>query len=164
MAKRSRTEDGHGAPLSSADPARPSRRSFLDWVLGTALGSLGVSVFYPVVHYLIPPREAEAAVSSVVAPFNASELAPNSGRIIRFGKRPAILVRTPGGELRCFDAVCTHLACTVQYREDLGHIWCACHNGHFDLHGRNIAGPPPRPLPAHGVRLRGEEIVITSEP
>jgi Rieske Fe-S protein len=25
-------------------------------------------------------------------------------------------------------------------------IWCACHNGRFDLDGRVLAGPPPRPL------------------
>ncbi len=34
------------------------------------------------------------------------------------------------------------------------HIWCACHNGHFDLN--NVAGPPPRPLDAYVVNVRGE--------
>jgi len=27
-------------------------------------------------------------------------------------------------------------------------IWCACHNGRFDLDGRVLSGPPPRPLAA----------------
>jgi Rieske Fe-S protein len=57
--------------------------------------------------------------------------------------------------------VCTHLNCTVQYRADLSHIWCACHNGHFDLNGKNIAGPPPRPLEAFAVNARGDQIVVT---
>jgi Rieske Fe-S protein len=86
---------------------------------------------------------------------------PNSGRIFKFGNRPGILVRTPAGELRGFSAVCTHLNCTVQYRPDLGHIWCACHNGHFDLNGKNIAGPPPRPLEALVVNVRGQQIVVS---
>ena len=47
-----------------------------------------------------------------------------------------------------------------QYRDDIGHIWCACHNGHFDLNGRNIAGPPPEPLEAFDVAVRGNDIVV----
>jgi cytochrome b6-f complex iron-sulfur subunit len=48
----------------------------------------------------------------------------------------------------------------VQFRPDMGHIWCACHNGHFDLAGRNIQGPPPRPLEELAVELRGEEVIV----
>ena len=57
--------------------------------------------------------------------------------------------------------MCTHLNCTVQYRADLSHIWCACHNGHFDLGGKNIAGPPPRPLDPLVVNARGGQIVVS---
>ena len=60
-----------------------------------------------------------------------------------------------------FSAICTHLDCTVQFREDLSRIWCACHNGHFDLTGRNVEGPPPRPLDAFEVNVRGDEIVVS---
>jgi Rieske Fe-S protein len=31
-------------------------------------------------------------------------------------------------------------------------IWCACHNGRFDLQGRVLDGPPPRPLARHLVQ------------
>jgi Rieske Fe-S protein len=58
-------------------------------------------------------------------------------------------------------ATCTHLACTVQYREDIGHIWCACHNGHFDLNGLNISGPPPRPLDQFVVNETADQIVVS---
>ena len=69
--------------------------------------------------------------------------------------------RPSAGEFRAFSAVCTHLNCTVQYRNDLEHIWCACHNGHFDLFGKNIAGPPPRPLDTFDVVVRGEDVVVS---
>ena len=52
------------------------------------------------------------------------------------------------GNYRALSATCTHLGCIVQYRSDLQEIWCACHNGLYDLNGRNISGPPPRPLAA----------------
>jgi Rieske Fe-S protein len=129
-------------------------------VVRSGVGGLVAAIVYPVARYLVPPRARESAVSSVTLPFKASDLAANSGRIFKFGNQPGIVVRTPSGELRAFSARCTHLDCIVQYREDLSHIWCACHDGHYDLSGRNIAGPPPEPLPAFDVKVRGEEIVV----
>ena len=61
-------------------------------------------------------------------------------------------MRTPDGQFRAFSAVCTHLDCTVQYKADTSQIWCACHNGLYDLSGNVVSGPPPRPLET----LRGE--------
>ena len=138
------------------------RRSLLNWFLGTSVGAFLAFVFYPVSRYLIPPKTAEATVGRVTLEINATTVKPNTGQIFKFGTRPGILVRTSAGELRAFTAVCTHLNCTVQYREDLGHIWCACHNGHFDpVTGKNIGGPPPRPLEQYAVNLRGETIVVS---
>ncbi len=138
-----------------------SRRRFVDWLLGTSAAGFLAAVVYPVTRYVIPPEVPESTVSSVVLPFEVDDLPPNSGRIFKFGTKPGMLVKTPGGELRAFSARCTHLDCTVQYRDDLSHIWCACHNGHFDLNGRNISGPPPRPLPVYDVRVRGTQIVVS---
>lgn len=138
-----------------------SRRKFLDWFLGTTAVGFFVSVFYPVSRYLIPPRAEESTALTVTLPVKAQEVKLNSGQIFKFGSRPGIVVRTPEGELRAFTAICTHLACVVQYRTDLQHIWCACHNGHYDLNGKNIGGPPPRPLEPYEVNVRGEQVVIS---
>lgn len=118
------------------------------------------AVLYPVLRYIGPPEIPEAATASVSGG-KASTLVPNSGRIVPFGSAPAIVARTATGELRAFAATCTHLACTVQYRDDLQHIWCACHNGHYDLNGRNISGSPPRPLEVYDVNVREDEIAIS---
>jgi len=139
----------------------PTRRRFINWWLGTTAGAFLASVLYPVTRYLIPPEIAESTAASVTLPVKLDEVKPNSGHIFKFGNRPAILVRTASGDLKAFSAVCTHLNCTVQYRADLSHIWCACHNGHFDLNGQNIEGPPPRPLDAFVVNVRGAQIVVS---
>ena len=135
------------------------RRRFLNRLLGTWAGGVVASIFYPVARYLVPPEVPEAATLSVTGG-NAATLAANSARIVAFGSTPVIVIRTATGELRAFAATCTHLACTVQYRPDLGHIWCACHNGHYDLNGRNISGPPPAPLAVFDANVRDDEIVI----
>ena len=138
-----------------------SRRKFINWFLATSGGAFLLSVLYPIARYLIPPPAGESAAASVTLPVKPADVKLNSGQIFKFGSRPGILIRTPAGELRAFSAVCTHLNCTVQYRSDLSHIWCACHNGHFDLKGQNIAGPPPRPLDHYVVNVRGDQIVIS---
>lgn len=126
---------------------------------GGLIGWLG-SVLYPVFSYLKPPEAAEEGLASVSAGA-ASEIANNSGQIVRYGRTPVLLVRNEAGEFRAFSATCTHLDCIVQYREDLQHIWCACHNGHYDLQGRNISGPPPRPLTQYDVNVVNDEVLIT---
>lgn len=138
----------------------PARRTFINYFLGTTIGATLVAIIYPVIRFLVPPQQAEPSHLNVVAA-KVDELKPNSGKIFKFGTQPGIVVKTPGGEIRAFSAVCTHLNCTVQYREDLQHVWCACHNGHYDLNGKNIAGPPPRPLEQYSVNVRGDEIVVS---
>jgi Rieske Fe-S protein len=137
-----------------------SRRSFLDKLLGLgALAWLG-SVVYPVVEYFKTPPQDEAEVTSVVAA-KIQNVKADSGLVFRFGHEPAILVSGPDGKLRAFSATCTHLQCTVQYRNDLQRIYCACHNGMYDLNGRNIAGPPPRPLTEFQVTVKGDDVVVS---
>lgn len=148
--------------MAAREPAepRPGRRTFLQMLLGAGLlGSLA-SFFYPVLRYMIPPASAELNSDEVVAG-KIGELKLNSGKIFRFGSRPGIIVRNAVGEYKALSATCTHLDCIVQYRGDLRRIWCACHNGMYDLSGRNISGPPPRPLEAYDVNVRGDEIFVS---
>jgi Rieske Fe-S protein len=110
---------------------------------------------------LIPPESGEPTTSNVTLPWRPAEIRVNSGRIFRFGSQPGILIRTPAGELRAFSAVCTHLNCTVQYRDEKQEIWCACHNGVYDLNGKNVSGPPPRPLEEYKVNVKGDQLVVS---
>jgi Rieske Fe-S protein len=107
-----------------------------------------------------PPDVPEASVNEVAAG-KVQDLKPNAGKIVRFGSRPALLVRVDESQWRAFSAVCTHLNCTVQYRDSTHQIWCACHNGTYDLNGHVVSGPPPAPLEEYAVRLRGDEVVIS---
>ena len=145
----------------SADRASPSlpRRRFAEVLLGTGFVATIIAFIYPVVRYLIPPKASDLGSESVIAG-RIGDLHPNSGKIFRFGSRPGLLIRTADGEYRAISATCTHLSCTVQYRADLHEVWCACHNGLYDLNGRNISGPPPRPLETFEVQVSGEDIYV----
>lgn len=70
-----------------------------------------------------------------------------------------ILVRPSEHELAAFSQQCTHLSCAVVPELERGVFRCPCHEGFFDLRtGRNLSGPPPRPLPR--VTLLVEDGVI----
>jgi len=136
------------------------RRDVLSWLLGAwGTGVMG-AIVYPIARFLVPPDIPEAQTLTASAG-KAADLATNSGRVVPFGTEPVIVIRTAGGDLRAFSAQCTHLSCTVQYRPDLQEIWCACHNGHYDLTGKNVSGPPPRPLPAFDVSVRNDEVIVS---
>ena len=147
--------------MTDAIDTDPDRRRFVNWFLATSVGAFLAAVLYPVSRYLVPPEVGESTAGTVTLPIKPDDVKANSGQIFKFGSRPGLLVRTVSGELRAFSAVCTHLNCTVQYRADVSHIWCACHNGHYDLNGKNIEGPPPRPLDGFVVNVRGNQIVVS---
>jgi Rieske Fe-S protein len=59
-----------------------------------------------------------------------------------------LLVRLSDNHFVAYSQKCTHLSCAVVPEVEQGVLRCPCHEGYFDLAtGRNIAGPPPRPLP-----------------
>lgn len=136
------------------------KRSFLNLCLwGSGLLWLG-SIVFPVGTYLWPKEEEAPETEKNVG--KVDDFKNDTGTIIPFGGKPAIIIRTAEGEFKAFEAVCTHLDCTVQYRPDFGMIWCACHNGKYDLTGKNISGPPPRPLIALSIRkTENDEIIIS---
>jgi Rieske Fe-S protein len=139
---------------------RLGRRTLLNWLIAGGAGTLVGVLLYPVLRFIMPSEQAEALATSVTVA-KVGDLPPNTGKVVRFGTRPAILLHLSTGEYRAFSAVCTHLQCTVQYRPDLEAIWCACHNGRFDLTGRNVAGPPPRPLESLDVVVHGDDVVLS---
>ena len=138
----------------------PTRRRVIEIFLGGGLLASFASFIYPVVRYLVPPAVTDLGGNDIVAA-KLAELKPNSAKIFRFGSRPGLLIMNSDGTYRALSATCTHLGCTVQYRSDLRQVWCACHNGIYDLNGRNISGPPPRPLDVFDVHVRGDEIVVS---
>ena len=139
-------------------PETTRRRAIGMFLGGGVLASLA-SFLYPVLRFLVPPAVVDLGGDEVVAA-KLVEIRPNSGKIFRFGSRPGLLIMNSDGTYRALSATCTHLGCTVQYRPDLREIWCACHNGIYDLNGRNVSGPPPRPLTVFDVHVRGDEIVV----
>jgi Rieske Fe-S protein len=157
---KSTARDGPAEGSAGFEPPKSGRRRFLDYLLGTSVVATLGAIVYPIIRFMSPPPVIEATQNTVIAG-KLSDFPVNSGKIFKFGNKPGILVHTSTGEFKAFSAVCTHLECIVQYRPDTKQIWCACHNGQYNLSGQNVGGPPPRPLEEYKVNTRGDEVVVT---
>jgi len=138
----------------------PARRTFLNYLLGTSIVATLGAMLYPIFRYMVPPEIVEAQSNSVLAG-KVNDIAANSGKIFKFGSKPGIVIKTATGDIKAFSASCTHLDCIVQYDPNQKAITCACHNGKYDLTGKNISGPPPRPLEEFTVNVKGDDITVT---
>jgi len=145
-----------------------NRRQILNWFLGTSFGALIASVIYPVLRYMTPPKIAEAATNQIEAGLvNDPQLMERGYKIVRFGAEPVILVKAADNDFRAFSATCTHLDCIVGFQKEQTRIYCNCHGGCYDLQGRNVSGPPPRPLTPYKVNVvaKGSEpgLIVVSK-
>ena len=128
------------------EAAAPSRRSVLDVLLGIGVvGWLG-SIVYPVLRYLRPISSQEGRGPRKLTREEAQKLERERALIVRHGPLRVLVFEDAQQRLRALEARCTHEGCTVQYVPGDSLIWCACHNGRFDLDGKVLSGPPPRPL------------------
>lgn len=144
---------------------KTTRRGFLEWLLGgSAIATLG-AVLYPVYQYITPPVGAEAEITQLKLEFTREDIAGDEkkSKYFKFGRELGIIFLTPDDRLKALSATCTHLDCTVQHRPDMGIIWCACHNGKYSLDGKNIGGPPPRPLAAFRINEVDGAIFVSKE-
>lgn len=148
---------------------RVPRRHWLVRTLEGGIAATFVALLYPVARFLRPREATVSGATEIVAPYRVHELRPDSdGRApapFDFGGTPCLLFKKADNEVKAFNAICTHTDCTVEYRAAKGDIFCACHNGVYNLDGQNVSGPPPRPLEEYNVALRGkpgqEEIIVS---
>lgn len=79
-------------------------------------------------------------------------------------KNAAWLRRVNETEFIAFAINCMHLGCPVTWLADAELFMCPCHGGVYTQDGEVAAGPPPRALARHQVRVRNGEVEILTMP
>ncbi|MBX2860993.1 MAG: Rieske (2Fe-2S) protein [Vampirovibrio sp.] len=149
-------------PEESSSGFQISRRRFIKVVLGFFALLWGAVTTFPIFKYLTATSDETAGEEvASVSLGSADAIAKGTGKNFQFGHKPAIIYRDDAGDFHAFSAICTHLGCTVQFSQEKNNIWCACHGGQYDAaSGKNIAGPPPKPLaPLNAAVVNGEVFV-----
>jgi cytochrome b6-f complex iron-sulfur subunit len=117
------------------------------------LGTLGLRF----VQFLMPSTNRKTHETVLVGA--EAQLPVGEAVTMDLGGHKIALLRTSEGVV-AFSRRCTDLGCLVSWKKNREQFVCPCHQGVFDKAGRNIAGPPPRPLDRYEVVKRGEQLYV----
>ena len=149
----------HTLNADAAVDEKPSRRSFLTLLTGSALavfatatGGLSALFLRPRVTYGPPTR----------VPIGLSDSYTSGSQVVL--PEAKIVVRRQGNKIAAISTVCTHLGCTVN-PTDTG-FDCPCHGSTYDDGGEVTGGPAPKALAWFRVTqaASGELVVDKHEP
>lgn len=157
-----------GAPLS--------RRDFIRGAGALIGGFVGALIAAPGIAFLLSPAlEAPGAASWIdLGPLDSYEIGRPTLReftrtAINGWERTAVaygafVLRLDPTTVRVFSNICTHLGCHVNWHAELQHYISPCHDGHFNILGKNISGPPPRPLDEFVTRVEAGSLRVQLPP
>jgi cytochrome b6-f complex iron-sulfur subunit len=109
---------------------------------------------------LLLPKAAWA--KKIAIPLNKVEKLKKVGgwTILKIKKKQIIFIRDAQDSIRALSPVCTHKKCLVGYNPDAKKIECSCHRSTYDLTGKVLDGPAPKPLPSYPAELSQDRIII----
>ncbi|MGD8415355.1 MAG: ubiquinol-cytochrome c reductase iron-sulfur subunit [Candidatus Latescibacterota bacterium] len=141
---------------------RMTRRSFFG-KLWLAVGGVVVVEYALIAADFIRPhrRDEEEGVGVVVA---GPEERFEPGSVTAFPEGRFYLSRLEDGGFLALSRRCTHLGCTVPWDSAQGLFVCPCHASAFDITGKVLSPPAPRPLDLYPVRIENGIVKVnTSE-
>jgi Rieske Fe-S protein len=139
------------------------------WGIG---GVIGVGFGVTAAVYLVGPAVANQQTQTWIrlGPTSKVELGTptlfsvtiqtQTGWILSNEEVSVYILSTDGRTYIAMSNICTHLGCHVRWIDDQVKFFCPCHNGQFDINGRVIAGPPPRPLDRYDVKVENDQLYI----
>lgn len=162
---------------SSLDPRAPvdqialSRRRFLSFGITTIAGLIGAALGIPLAGYAVSPaleqKKQEWSEVGLLSEFKPGqpkkieyEAFRKDGWIEETVKKSAWVIVGEGSSVTVFDPRCTHLGCAYRWDENRKAFLCPCHDAAFDLEGKVIAGPPPRPLDRLQAKVEAGKLVV----
>jgi menaquinol-cytochrome c reductase iron-sulfur subunit len=154
-----------------------SRRDFIKATTTAVSGLIGLATAVPVIGYLFSPavREGKAnswidlgplekyPVGTTPSTFEFTQTNVNGWErtSLSYG---VYVVRKDEKTVQVLSNVCTHLGCRVTWHPDIQHYVSPCHDGHFNLTGQVVSGPPPRPLDEFTTKIENGNLFIQLPP
>jgi len=135
-----------------------SRREFVNITVGAIGTVIVVSVGVPAIAYVLGPGLKIQKTEAWVPVGKVDQFKVGEPTLVSFTRTTVngwerttnsigVYVTKPeSGDIYVLSNVCTHLACRVSWKADGQDYVCPCHDGHFDIEGLVISGPPPKPL------------------
>ncbi len=150
-----------------------SRRTFLAAGIGVISGTIALGVGGASLTSIGAPAVTNKREGKWVEACNCTDLKPGEFNQLSItydakdgwlqGKmKQLVYVKVQGEEILALSATCAHLGCNVNYDEQSGGFKCPCHSGQYDATGRNISGPPPKPLTRLEAKIEDGKLKINT--
>lgn len=136
----------------------PSRRRFLSNAFMTMGLSFGLGTLFLRFGQFLTPKKKERKTDEILVGSNA-DISEGTATSLEVAGNKILLVRSKDS-ITAFSRICTDLGCLVNWDPAREQFICPCHQGIYDKNGKNIAGPPPRPLNRFEVVAKGDNIYI----
>ena len=141
-------------------PPSPPRRGFLRkiwWALGGVIlaeaGLVASDFFGPRRRDKRPTEDPTLVVAGPVDRFSPGSVTP-------FPQGKFYLARLEDGGFLALSRKCTHLGCTVPWIQSEGRFLCPCHASAFNIQGKVLSPPAPRPLDLFSVRIENSIVKV----
>ena len=148
-----------------------TRRSFFGKAIAAITGLIGLALGIPLFGYAVLPtlRKREEPWAEV-GPLDAIDInRPKELEVVRSlssGWMKTNTVRSiwaykkPDGAVVVYSPICPHLGCGYRWSEGDQKFLCPCHNSVFDLEGKVLDGPAPRPLDSLPTKVEGDRLFV----
>ena len=146
------------------DTLGTTRRGFFNRIMAAIGGLVGIGIAAPLIGYgILPALRKEETGWFKVEEAEAFEL--NKPKLVPVTplspkdwpeepvKQAVYVVKKEDGQFVLFDIHCTHVGCPVHWNDKAQRFFSPCHGGVFDIEGKVLAGPPPRPLDRYEVKI-----------
>lgn len=142
----------------SDDPHFDStRRGFFGMAIGAIAAFIGIVLAIPLAGYTILPALGKRTEEwlDILDPKKLATHEPKNVEVvisIKDGWRKTTsvksvwVVRKPDDQVVIYSPLCTHLGCGYRWETERQAFFCPCHGSIFDIDGKVLAGPAPRPL------------------
>lgn len=149
-----------------------SRRDFIKATTGIVGSLIGAAMGIPAIATLISPALEKNQASAWIDLGKLDQYPIGIPRLFQFTRTKVngwertgmsygvFVVRPDEKTVRVFSNICTHLGCHVNWHPNLQHYVSPCHDGHFDILGKNVSGPPPRPLDEFTTKIEAGNLFI----
>ncbi len=148
-----------------------TRRTFFQWMTAAAAALIGLGLAVPLAGYVLSPalkrRErpwVEVGSVDALTPGEPAQLehvqTVEDGWLKTTVHKAVWAVKQPDGQVTVFSPICTHLGCGYRWDEGERKFKCPCHGSVYDVTGKVLAGPAPRPLDRLPVKVENGRLLV----
>jgi cytochrome b6-f complex iron-sulfur subunit len=136
-----------------------TRRTFLNTLFGGWLVAFFSGTAYALLRFAFPTlgKEPDFVILKAEDYLN---IPVNSAKPFAWGGKLGLFLKKENGATTAFKGVCSHMECNVVYKPEDKKFYCACHKGWFDDNGKNIEGPPPKPLESFVIQTEDDKLIV----